>query len=88
MAHDRQANHLHINSIEYISSEMDTIKHSMSGMMELIVGEIDSIKRELYLDFGQNQKIILEDVEQLKAREGILEDKWNNFELQMEKSER
>lgn len=57
-------------------------------MMELIVGEIDSIKRELYLDFGQNQKILFEDIAEIKARDGILEEKWKNFELQIEKSEK
>ena len=49
-----------------MNSEIAVIKDSMSGMMELIVTEIDSIKRELYLEFGQNQKVILEDVDRIK----------------------
>lgn len=88
MVQDRQHSNLQVNSIEYLNHEINTIKSSMSGMMEIIVGEIDSIKRELYLDFGQNQKILFEDISSLKNREDFYEEKWKNFELQVEKTEK
>lgn len=88
LAHDRQASNLHVNSIEYLNSEMNSIKGSLGGMMELIVGEIDSIKKELYLDFGQNQKILFEDVADLKNGKNEMEERWRNFELVLEKNDK
>lgn len=88
LAHDRQASNLHVNSIEYLNAEMNSIKGSLGGMMELIVGEIDSIKKELYLDFGQNQKILFEDITDLKNGRNEMEDRWRNFELVLEKNDK
>jgi hypothetical protein len=87
MAHDRQANTIHLNNMEHLNAEIFSIKDSMSGMMELIVGEIDSIKKELYLDFGQNQRILLEDVGKLRVSQAGLGERWLEFEEAQKKAE-
>jgi len=49
-------------------SEFAELKSSMGVMIDLVVQEIDGIKKELYLDFAQNQKAIFNDLEVLKKR--------------------
>ena len=39
----------------------------MANMMDLFMGEIDQLKRDLYIDFGETQKIIAGDINQMRA---------------------
>jgi hypothetical protein len=44
------------------------MKESMQDMMELIVDEIDGIKREMYLELGGNQKIIFAEINRINNK--------------------
>ena len=48
--------------------EMQKMKDSMKDMMELVVEEIDGIKREMYLEFGGNHKILFGEVSRIGGR--------------------
>lgn len=61
--------------------EIQNIKEAMANMMELFVEEIDTIKKELYLDFGQTQKTMYEDFQLLKKKNEQLEDQIDQQEL-------
>jgi hypothetical protein len=39
---------------QILGGEIQKVKDSMQDMMELVVEEIDGIKREMYLEFGGN----------------------------------
>lgn len=36
-------------------------------MMDLFMGELDLVKKDLYVDFGETQKLIAGDINQLRA---------------------
>lgn len=40
----------------------------MQDMMELVVEEIDGIKREMYLEFGGNQKVIFGEINRISSK--------------------
>ena len=42
--------------------------------MELVVEEIDGIKREMYLEFGGNQKVIFGEINRIGSKIGSLEE--------------
>ena len=63
------------------------MKESMQDMMELIVDEIDGIKREMYLELGGNQKIIFAEINRINNKVQTIDEiqskyseKENNYE--------
>ena len=52
-------------------------------MMELVVEEIDGIKREMYLEFGGNHKILFGEVSRIGAKIKSLEE-WKASQLERE----
>ena len=52
-------------------------------MMELVVEEIDGIKREMYLEFGGNQKVIFGEIGRISNKLGDLED-WSIKQVEKE----
>lgn len=82
MATDNTNQHATIDAYQqqqgygYLLSEITTMKQSMGSMMDMVVSEIDGIKREMYLDFGQNQKLIMNDLERTKQNQAHLEEKF------------
>lgn len=59
--------------LKSVQAEVSNLKQSLGGMMDLVVSEIDSIKKEMYLGFGHTHKSLLSDVERLKSDNTILE---------------
>ena len=51
--------------------------------MELVVEEIDGIKREMYLEFGGNHKILFGEVSRIGAKIKSLEE-WKASQLERE----
>jgi phosphoenolpyruvate-protein kinase (PTS system EI component) len=47
------------------ASELDKMKTSFANMLDLLMNELDSVKKDLYVDFGEAQKLISEDIKQL-----------------------
>ena len=72
----------------YLLSEISTMKQSMGSMMDMVVSEIDGIKREMYLDFGQNQKMIMNDLERMKQNQTNLEEKFVKLEQEHYQAEK
>lgn len=48
-------------------SELNRLRQSMANMMDLFMGELDSLKKDLYVDFGEAQRLIAADIVQLRA---------------------
>ena len=59
------------------------MKESMQDMMELVVEEIDGIKREMYLEFGGNQKVIFGEINRIGSKIGSLEE-WQAKQIEQE----
>lgn len=47
--------------------ELDKMKTSFANMLDLLMNELDAVKKDLYLDFGEAQKLISADIRQLLA---------------------
>lgn len=75
----KESNHSNLNP-EGVFAEISNLKQSMSAMMDLFVTEIDGIKKEMYLEFAQNQRLLLADVDKIKHQQNILENKLIGFE--------
>ena len=41
------------------------MKSSFANMLDLLMNELDAVKKDLYVDFGEAQKLISEDIKQL-----------------------
>lgn len=63
--------------------EVQKMKESMKDMMELVVEEIDGIKREMYLEFGGNHKILFGEVGRLGGKIKSLEE-WQSSSIERE----
>jgi len=50
-----------------LGGEFDRLKGSLSQMMDLFMRELDSVKKDLYVDFGETQKLIAGDINQIRA---------------------
>ena len=49
--------------------------------MELVVEEIDGIKREMYLEFGGNQKVIFGEISRITSKLNSFED-WQGKQIE------
>ena len=47
--------------------EIERLRSSLANMMDLFMGELDLVKKDLYVDFGETQKLIAGDINQLRA---------------------
>lgn len=52
---------------DYSSSELDRMRQSLANMMDMFMGELEALKKDLYIDFGETQKLIANDINQLRA---------------------
>ena len=48
-------------------SEVARLRQSMANMMDLFMGELDGLKKDLYVDFGEAQRLIAADICQIRA---------------------
>jgi heme oxygenase len=48
-----------------VALELDKMKSSFANMLDLLMNELDAVKKDLYVDFGEAQKLIAEDIKQL-----------------------
>lgn len=69
-----------LNSPVESQSEVNRLRQSMANMMDLFMGELETLKKDLYVDFGEAQRLIASDICQIRAdltqtdlRVGVLE---------------
>ena len=49
------------------SGEIDRMRQTVANMMDMFMGELDCLKKDLYVDFGETQKLIARDINQIRA---------------------
>lgn len=48
-------------------SELDRMRQTLANMMDMFMGELETLKKDLYVDFGDTQKLIAGDINQIRA---------------------
>lgn len=66
-----------------LALEVQKLKDSMRDMMELVVDEIDGIKREMYLEFGGNHKLLFGEVTRIGGKLKAFEE-WQGIQIERE----
>lgn len=53
--------------LDHSSGELDRMRQTLANMMDMFMGELETLKKDLYVDFGETQKLIANDINQIRA---------------------
>lgn len=48
-------------------ADLDRMRQTVANMMDMFMGELECLKKDLYVDFGETQKLIARDINQIRA---------------------